>query len=78
MGSKFTIDIPEHYYRENNKNLTRCAVTRSCSKENIIGWFERIYTSGLKFVLYINDTLVSEIANKNDAYTMFNALCREH
>lgn len=77
MG-KYIIDIPEKYYRENNHNLARCGVTRSCSKVNIIGFFKRIYTSGLRFVLYVNDTIVSEIAEYNDAYTAYNELCREY
>ena len=72
---KYTIDIPAHYYREDNHNLARCGVTRSCSKRNIIGFFERIHTSGLRFVLYLNDTIVSEIENKCDAYVAYNKLC---
>ena len=77
MG-KYAIDIPEEYYlEEKNKNLSRHGVTRSCSKVNIIGFFERLYSSGLRFVLYVNNIVVSEIANYNDAYSEYNALCRK-
>ena len=78
MG-KYTIDIPEEYYlEEKNKNLSRHGVTRSCSKENVIGFFERVYTASLRFVLYVNNILVSEVAEYNDAYTAYNELCREY